>query len=173
MYRPFHRPLAAIFVSWFFAFALAAAPTAVQAQEESWLNGPGHWRLVASPFSIHFRSSEEHEHVWAIGAERQSDNGWLYGGSYFSNSFGQDSGYLYFGQRYPGIFGEPPLFFQWSAGLLYGYKGKYENKVPLNYRGFSPGAVVSLGWQIDRQMSVQGNLLGDAALMLQVAYDWY
>jgi hypothetical protein len=107
-----------------------------------------------------------------VGAERQSDNGWLYGGSFFSNSFGQPSAYAYVGQRYGGLLDQPPLYFQWSAGLLYGYVGQYKNKVPLNYHGFSPGAVVSLGWEFNRQYSVQANLLGDAAVMLQFSFDW-
>ena len=77
----------------FVACALVAPAAAAQAQEPSLFNGPGHWRLVVSPYSYHFNPSPEHEYVWAVGVERQSDNGWLYGGSYFSNSFGQPSGY--------------------------------------------------------------------------------
>jgi hypothetical protein len=175
MNRPFHGPLGAVFVSAALALAGATVPVGARAdQEPPWLdvNGPGVWRLVVSPYSLHFRPSEEHEYVWGIGAERQHDNGWLWGAVYFSNSFGQDSGYLYLGQRYPGIFSTPPLYFQWTAGILYGYKGKYEDKVPLNAGGFSPGAVVSLGWRFDHQTSVQANLLGDAALMLQLSFDF-
>jgi hypothetical protein len=155
-----------------FACTGAAAPAAAQAEEESLFNGPGHWRMVVSPYSYHFNPSPEHEYVWAVGAERQSDNDWLYGGSFFSNSFGQPSGYAYVGQRYGGLLDRPPLYFQWSAGLLYGYVGQYKDKVPLNYKGFSPGAVVSLGWEFSREYSVQLNLLGDAAVMLQFSYDW-
>jgi len=127
---------------------------------------------VVSPYTLHFRPSEEHKTVWAIGVERQRDDGWLAGATYFRNSFGQPSGYLYVGQRYRGLFDRPPLYFQWSAGLMYGYKDKYEDKVPLNSNGFAPGAVASLGWQFDRHFSAQLNLLGDAGLMLQLSYDW-
>lgn len=153
------------------ACGLAAAPSAVLAQqEESMLGGPGHWRLALSPYTLHFNPSDEHRPVWAIGVERQADTGWLYGGSYFSNSFGQPSGYIYLGQRYEQLFDRPPLYFQWSAGLLYGYRGKYKNKVPLNYNGFSPGALVSLGWEFTHQSAGQLNLLGDAGLMFQYSY---
>lgn len=151
--------------------ALVPAGAAL-AQEEPWFGNTGYWRLVMSPYSIHFRPSDEHKSVWALGAERQGDTGWLYGGSYFSNSFGQPSAYAYVGQQYPGLWGKPPLFFQWSGGLMYGYVGKYKNKVPLNYNGFSPGAVVSLGWQFDRQTSAQLNMLGDAAVMFQFSHEW-
>lgn len=108
-----------------------------------------------------------------MGVERQLDAGWLAGASYFTNSFGQPSGYAYAGQRYTGLLGPPPLYLQWTAGILYGYKGEYKDKVPLNYGGFSPGAVVSLGWQFNRESAMQFNLLGDAGLMLQLSHDFH
>ena len=55
--------------------------------------------------------------------------------------------------------------------MLYGYRGKYEDKVPLNNNGFSPGALVSLGWQFSKTFAVTGHMLGDAALMLQLSVD--
>ena len=148
---------------------LAAAPA--HSAEGPGLLGEGHWRLVVSPFSQHFRPSDEHRHVWAIGVERQRDDNWLAGGSYFRNSFGQPSAYLYVGKRWNRLFGVEELFGQATAGLLYGYRGKYEDKVPLNNNGFSPGALVSMGWQFNKQFAVTGHLLGDAALMIQLSYD--
>jgi len=155
-----------------FAVCAGLCSPAAQAQEDSTFNGPGHWRLVVSPYTYHFNHSDEHRYVWAIGAERQSDNGWLYGASYFSNSFGQDSGYTYLGKTYPGLWGTPELYAQWTAGLLYGYKGVYQKKVPYNLNGFSPGAVFSLGWRLTRQTAAQANLLGNSALMLQLSHDF-
>jgi hypothetical protein len=136
-----------------------------------WL-GDGHWRVVGSPFSQHWRPSDEHEHVYAIGLERQRHDDWLAGASYFRNSFGQPSAYLYVGKRWTRLFGVEELFGQATAGLLYGYRGKYEDKVPLNNNGFSPGAVVSGGWQFNRQWAVTAHLLGDAAVMFQLSYDF-
>ena len=99
-------------------------------------------------------------------------DGWLTGGSFFSNSFGQDCAYVYVGERYTGFWGEPQLFAQWSAGVIYGYRGKYEDKLPLNTKGFAPGALVSLGWNFDRRSSVAAHLLGDAGVMLQMSYEF-
>lgn len=130
------------------------------------------WRLVFSPYTIHFSRDPDHEAVYAIGLERQYTNRWFWGATYFSNSFGQPSGYLYAGQRYGNLFSVEKLFAQWSAGVLYGYKEPYEDKVPYNYNGFSPGAVLSLGWQFTRQYSMQANLLGTAGLMLQMSIDF-
>jgi hypothetical protein len=133
--------------------------------------GDGHWRLGVSPFTHHFRYSNEHTHVWAVGLERQRPDNWLAGASYFRNSFGQPSAYLYLGKRFPGLFGVEQLFGQASAGLLYGYRGKYKNKVPLNVNGFSPGALVGMGWQFNRDTSVKLHMLGDAGVMFQLSYN--
>ena len=154
----------------------ASLPASAQGQEKddtSRFDGPGHWRVLASPYTHHFHYSEEHRYVWAIGAERQADTGWLVGASYFSNSFGQPSAYVYAGERYAGLLNLAPLYFQWTAGILYGYVGQYKDKVPLNYGGFSPGAVVSLGWQLNRESGMQLNLLGDAGVMLQFSHDFH
>jgi hypothetical protein len=152
--------------------ALAWLPAPARADDESATLGPGYWRAAVSPFSVHFRYSPEHQYVWALGVERQRLDDWLAGASYFSNSFGQPSAYLYIGKRFPGMFGQEQLFGQVSAGVLYGYVGQYKDKVPLNYKGFSPGLLASLGWQLNRQTSVAVHLLGDAGLMVQIAYDW-
>jgi hypothetical protein len=130
-----------------------------------------HFRLAVSPYTAHFRPSEEHEYVWAIGVERERDDQWLGGFSFFSNSFGQPSAYLYGGRRHYGLFDRPEFFFQWSVGLLYGYKDEYEEKVPLNVNGFSPGALIGVGWQFGNGVSTVVHLLGDASLMFQLSYD--
>ena len=110
--------------------------------------------------------------MWALGVERQRPDNWLAGVSYFRNSFGQPSAYAYIGHRSTGIFGHDPLYFQWSAGVLYGYKGAYKNKVALNMDGFAPGALVGLGWQFNKKLAVTLHLLGDAGVMLQLSHDF-
>jgi hypothetical protein len=152
------------------ALGMPSGAAAQAAPDGSWL-GQGHVRLVASPFTHHWRPSEEHRRVWALGAEWQRSDGWLAGGSYFSNSFGQPSAYLYVGKRWEGLFGRPQLFGQVSGGLMYGYRGKYEDKVPFNNNGFSPGALVSMGWQFNRNASLTAHLLGDAGVMFQFGWD--
>ncbi|MBL8312686.1 MAG: ABC transporter ATP-binding protein [Rubrivivax sp.] len=154
---------------------LAALPARAQTESPpeprtDWI-GPGYWRVALSPFSHHFRYSAEHRYVWAFGVERQRSDDWLAGVSYFRNSFGQPSSYTYVGKRFPGLLDQPELFAQASAGMLYGYRGKFKTKVPLNYNGFSPGALVSLGWQFNKQHAATVHLLGDAGLMIQLSWD--
>jgi hypothetical protein len=134
--------------------------------------GNGHWRVAVSPWSVHFAPSEEHKPVVALALEWQRDDDWLWGGSYFTNSFGQPSAYVYLGQRIGHLLEvQPQLFAQWSAGMMYGYRGEYQHKVPFNSNGFSPGLLLSLGWAFDERSSAQINLLGSAGLMLQISYE--
>ena len=138
---------------------------------EAWQDD-GHWRFALAPYAHHFRYSDEHRYVWAVGVERQRTDHWLAGLSYFRNSFGQPSAYAYFGYRSTELFGIEPLYFQWSAGVLYGYRGQFKSKVALNVNGFAPGALVGLGWQFNKQSAVTLHMLGDAALMLQLSHDF-
>lgn len=148
-----------------------AATQAAAVDGDDGFFGAGHWRLAVSPWSVHISPSAEHEPVLALGLEWQRDDRWLWGGSYFTNSFGQPSAYVYFGQRHGDLFSHPQVFAQWSAGLMYGYRGKYQHKVPFNSNGFSPGLLLSLGWAFDARRSAQVNMLGTAGLMLQLSYE--
>jgi hypothetical protein len=130
-----------------------------------------HWRLMASAYTLHYSRDPAHRPVRMIGLERQHTDGFVWGGTYFTNSFGQPSTYLYGGERLNDWSKYPQLYAQWTAGLLYGYKGEYKEKVPLNHDGFSPGVVLSLGWQFTPAYSAQLNVLGNSALMFQVSVD--
>ena len=150
--------------------ARAAGLWADAADQGAW-QGEGHWRLAFSPYSPHFRPSAQHRHVVAIALERQRPDDWLAGFSFFRNSFGQPSAYAYLGRRHGPLLDNERLFFQWSAGVLYGYKGEFKDKVALNVAGFAPGALVGLGWQFSDRGSALLHLLGDAAVMFQFSYD--
>lgn len=132
----------------------------------------GHWRVAVSPYTMHFRPSEEHQPVRAVALERQRHDGWLAGISHFSNSFGQPSALVYLGRRLDLLRGSDALFAQLSGGLMYGYRGRFEDKVPLNNNGFSPGGLVSLGWQVTPRKSAIAHLVGDGGVMLQLSWDF-
>ncbi len=138
---------------------------------DSLLADGGHWRLHYSPFTVHYSPDPEHEYVWMVGAERQRANGVVWGAAYFTNSFGQASGYVYAGERLTNWGPYPQLYAQWTAGILYGYRGRFKDKVPLNYKGFSPGLSLSAGWQFTPTVSAQAIALGNSALMFQLSWD--
>jgi hypothetical protein len=166
------HPIAALLLA---ASSLGLAHSALAQDKPAETPAPAEdfWRVIASPYTVHFHSpnEDEHESVYMLGIERQFKSGWLVGGTYFSNSFGQPSGYFYAGEKITNFSRFDKLFAYWTAGIIYGYKDPYEDKVPLNYKGFSPGIVLALGWQFTREFSMQANLLGTAGLMVQFSYD--
>jgi hypothetical protein len=150
-----------------------ADPPQASADAAGTVPSADYWRLMGSPYTAHYHKDDngDHEPIYMIGLERQRSDGWVWGGTYFSNSFGQPSGYVYVGEKVIQFSRWDKLFFQWTAGILYGYKYPYEDKVPFNYNGFSPGATVSLGWQFTREFSMQAIALGTAGMMFQFAID--
>ena len=129
------------------------------------------WRAVLSPLTVHFSSSSDHKPVVLFGLERERPDGVVWGGAVFSNSFGQPSGYAFGGQRLYRWSPWEPMYAEWTAGVLYGYKGEYKHKVPFNYNGFSPGISLGIGWRYSPTIAGQVNLLGTAGLMFQLSYE--
>lgn len=127
--------------------------------------------LTSGVYTHHWNASDEHSKVWLIGLERIDSENSVYGLSYFKNSFNQPSLFFYpWGQIYRRPISTIKLDIKWGAGLLYGYVGKYQDKVPLNYKGFSPGLIVAGVWKLDKRREIQINLLGTAGLMFSLNY---
>jgi hypothetical protein len=163
------RPWQFVFCALLGLTANAMAQTATDSADQ-----PYRWRIEFSPHTTHYSYNPEHRPVHLLGLEREStaDNG-FYGLALFSNSFGQDSGYLYLGKSYYGVFDSyPKVYLKWSAGILYGYKPPYENKVPLNYKGFSPAIVPAVGWKFDSGWHAQIDMLGTAGLTYSVVKEF-
>ena len=123
-----------------------------------------------SPLTLHFSASNEHKNVLLLGASRVQGDGTVISGAVFSNSFGQPCVAVQVGQRYLHPFGRDRWYWQWTAGPVYGYVAPYNHKVPLNYKGLSPVFIPSAGYQLTDKLSAQFTLLGNSALMLQLAY---
>jgi hypothetical protein len=121
--------------------------------------------LTFSPYTHHWSQSNEHKRVVLIAVDEQLPGDRLCGVSFFSNSFGQPSVYVYAGQQYNNLLGVPQLFAKVTAGLMYGYVAPYEDKVPLNYKGFNPAIIPSVGYKLTQHDSVQVKFLGTAAIM--------
>jgi hypothetical protein len=157
----------------FCALALAALPA--QSQEmrycPSFLGVKGapepthRGELTFSPYTYHWSQNPEHKQVVLLAIDEQLPGNRLCGVSFFSNSFGQPSIYAYAGQQFNNLMGRPQLFAKVTAGIMYGYVAPYENKVPLNYHGFNPAVIPSVGYKLSPHDSVQVKFLGTAALM--------
>jgi hypothetical protein len=118
-----------------------------------------------SPYTIHWSYNPEHKPVVLTSLDEQVPGDRFCGVALFTNSFGQPSTYVYVGQKFNHLLGNPHLFAKVSAGILYGYVGKYQDKVPFNHGGFSPAIIPTVGYRFNEHDSVQVNLLGNAGMM--------
>jgi hypothetical protein len=118
-----------------------------------------------SPYTHHWSNNPEHKKVVLVAIDEQLPGDRLCGVSFFSNSFGQPSVYVYAGQQFNNLLGNPQLFAKVTGGIMYGYVSPYENKVPLNYKGFNPAIIPAVGYKLTQHDSVQVKFLGTAALM--------
>lgn len=154
------------------AMTLFGLPLAAARAAENAAAATDQYFLTVSPYSYHFSHNPEHRDVFLLGVERVRNGKDVAGIAFFSNSFGQPSTFLYpWGGIYPGLIRQAPQWYlKWAAGLLYGYKEPYEDKVPLNHNGFSPGLILAIGRPITENINVQANLLGNSGLMIQATF---
>ena len=122
------------------------------------------WELVLAPHTQHLHGGD-HRYVFLVGLERYRPSGSLWGAAAFRNSFGQPSVYAYYGYVWDNLFHQRGLYFKLTGGALYGYRGKYEDKVPFNHGGFAPAIIPGFGWRLTDRDAVQIVLLGTSALM--------
>jgi len=132
---------------------------------------PGQWTLSLSPFTQHWHEDPAHRHVYLAGLERTGPDDTFTGVSLFRNSFGQPAAYAYRGWRWQPWAAHPAIYTKLSVGVIYGYLPPYNDKVPLNYHGFSPGVIPALGYRLGSRDAIQINLLGTAGFMLAYNHD--
>ena len=126
--------------------------------------------IQTSVVTKHYSQSDEHRDVYMIGYEREFESGRIDGGTFFRNSFGQPTIYLYpWGKIIKTNFYDSKIYIKYSYGIMYGYKDKYEDKVPLNKNGFSPALIPALGY-LGNNYQIQVNALGVAGIMIQFNY---
>lgn len=126
---------------------------------------PG-WYVQGSVWTTHFDPQPDHNNNQdLIGLERHRDDSYLWGAATFRHSFGERSWYGYTGKRFE--FAGTPFNAKLTAGLLYGYRGEYRDKIPLNRFGLAPAVIPSVGASYQR-VGVDVALLGAAAAMVNV-----
>tara|TARA_R110002051_G_scaffold83393_1_gene147881 strand:- start:185773 stop:186246 length:474 start_codon:yes stop_codon:yes gene_type:complete len=124
------------------------------------------WYLQTSVYTQHYSPEPDHNnHQRLIGIERHLPDASLWGAATFKHSFGERANYLYYGKRF--ALGESAFYLKLTGGLLEGYKGEYQDKIPLNRLGVAPAIVPSVGASHNR-LSAELVLLGAAAAMVTV-----
>lgn len=128
-----------------------------------------YWYVQTSLYTKHFKEDSDHNNNQdLIGLERHTENSYLFGGATFRHSFGERSYYGYTGKRFD--FANTPFYGKVTAGLLYGYKGEYRDKIPLNRFEIAPAIIPSLGVKY-RRLGAEIVLLGTAATMLNIGLE--
>lgn len=131
-------------------------------------NDKSFWSFQTSVYTKHFNPKREHNnHQELIGIDYNRPSGWFYGGATFRNSFRQRSVYAYAGKRFD--LENTPFYARISGGLIYGYHGKYKNKIPLNGLGVAPAIIPAVGIQI-KSVNAEILLLGFNAMMVNVGF---
>ena len=127
--------------------------------------------IAASLYNHHYSSSPEHVRFSPLVAlELRRADGWLIGAALFRNSFGQFTQLAYGG--YLWNFGNSGLYGKMTAGLMHGYTGKYQHRVPLNYRGFSPGAIPALGYK-KGPLRLESQFIWKSGVMLTAGFAFH
>ncbi len=120
-------------------------------------DAPEPWRtdrfyIQTSVATIHFNSDPDHDNTQRlIYGEWRLPYRWLdgqpfIGASGFDNSFGQWSQFYFGGVLWRPIEKAPEFYVKVAAGALHGYTGEFEDKVPFNSNGWSPGIVPGVGY---------------------------
>jgi hypothetical protein len=153
------------------AFAQSSPPD--PAPEQSVWDAPEPWRtdrffLATSVYTKHFSYNPEHnDHQHLIEAEWNVTGQWLAGLSLFDNSFDQSSQYVYGGYKFRPLESAQPLYLKLTAGIVHGYRGQYQDKIPFNSTGFAPAIIPSLGYCLNRFCS-ELVVFGAAGVMVNV-----
>ncbi|AFJ03581.1 hypothetical protein Q7C_2456 [Methylophaga frappieri] len=100
----------------------------------------------------------------------RDDLQWLAGAATFRNSFDQQSQYVYGGSRYDLPVSQfSNVYIKVTAGLLHGYRGEYQDKVPFNSLGIAPVILPAVGWQY-RRANVELVPFGTAGMTMNVGW---
>ncbi len=139
----------------------APAPTeASPSTADSWLkkfDAPEPWRtdrfyFQTSVATVHFSSDPNHDNTQnLIYGEYRFPNRWLagqplVGASFFDNSFGQSSQFVFGGLLWRPSETVPEFYIKVAAGVIHGYSGEFQNKIPFNGSGYAPGIVPGVGY---------------------------
>jgi len=124
-----------------------------------------------SLYTAHFHPDDEHNNSQKlVYAEWRLPQRWLegqvlVGGSYFENSYYQSSQFVFAGLLWRPAESMQELYLKLAAGVVHGYKGQYQDKIPFNGSGYAPAIVPAVGYCYQRVCS-ELVLFGTAGAML-------
>ena len=137
----------------------------------AYLFGEGDRGMVQiSPYVYHRIDNTDHnQYPRLFGLEYESPGHWLLGGLAFENSYYQGSAFIYAGKRWF-LDSDQHFYAKLAAGLVYGYKDPYADKLPVNHDGYGLGIAPVLGYQFKRA-NAQLVFLGASVIAITFGYD--
>lgn len=119
-------------------------------------DAPEPWRtdrfyLETSIYTHHFQYDPAHndDQNLLLGEWNVTEK-WLVGVAFLDNSFGQPTQYVYGGYRFRPLENVQPFYLKLSAGIIHGYEGEYQHKIPLNDSGYAPVVIPTIGYCFNR-----------------------
>ncbi|MEX1199951.1 MAG: hypothetical protein WEB02_04110 [Methylophaga sp.] len=125
-----------------------------------------HQKLI----NLEYYFAPQHQPFPGTFSDWREDLSWLAGAATFKNSFDQQSVYVYGGSRYDWSMTEnTDAYVKLTAGLLWGYRGEYRDKIPFNRLGVAPVILPAVGLQY-RRANVELLPFAAAGIMMNVGW---
>ena len=124
---------------------------------------PGRFVATYGPYTHHTGRGNYNSRPAYHGLEWETPDRWTIGGAAFRNSFSQPCWYAFAGKRFKLKHRSGRFFAKVTGGIIYGYKPPHADAVPLNWRGFTPAIIPSLGYEYKNvifQFTVFGRAYG-------------
>lgn len=129
------------------------------------LQEPYHFMLQTSVATRHFHPNSQNNHQDLLNLEWNYDSNLLVGAATFRNSFEQPTQLVYWGAKFHPIASVPDAYVKVVGGLLHGYSGKYQDKIPFNKYGTAPVILPAVGYCY-KQVCSELIVFGTAGAML-------
>jgi len=138
-------------------------------------DAPEPWRtdrfyFQTSLATVHWNPQPDHNNTqkliygeWRL-PERWLEGQVVVGAAAFSNSFSQPSQFVFGGLLWRPFDSAPAAYVRLAAGVVHGYKGEYQDKIPFNSSGFAPAIIPAVGYCFNR-VCAETVIFGTAGLM--------
>ena len=153
----------------------ASAPDTARTEAASAWDAPEPWRtdrfyIQTSLATVHFSSDPDHDNTqrliygeWRL-PQRWLEGQVLVGAAVFDNSFSQRSQFVFGGLLWRPVESAPEFYVKVAVGVLHGYSGEFQDKIPFNNSGYAPGIVPAVGYCY-RRFCGEMILFGTAGMM--------
>jgi hypothetical protein len=128
----------------------------------------GRLLLTYGPYAHHTGRGNYNSRCDFRAIEWEFPSRWSIGAATFRNSFAQPCEYAFVGRRFILKHHSGRFFAKLTGGIIHGYQAPHRHAVPLNWDGFNPALIPSLGYEykgVSFQLAVFGRAWGAVPMM--------